>query len=83
VIGTFKGATHEAKKKVKCASVNIKGTIWSEKSMCMFEHVSNKFQNTRLMYMTSTVYGIESRCKWFDLNGTSPNDAQTSSPIMK
>jgi hypothetical protein len=27
VIGTFKGATHEAKKKVKCASVNIKGTI--------------------------------------------------------
>jgi hypothetical protein len=28
------------KKEVKCANVNIKGTIRFEKSMCMFEHVS-------------------------------------------
>jgi hypothetical protein len=30
--------------------------------------------------MTSIIYGIKTRCIWFDLNDTSPNDAQTSNP---
>jgi hypothetical protein len=80
VIDRVKGATHKAKEEVKCASMNIKGTIWSKRSMCMFEHIFSKFQNTRLAYMTSKAYGIQIKCKWFDLNDTSPNDAQTSSP---
>jgi hypothetical protein len=46
----------------------------------MFENILNKFQNIRLAYMTSRAYGIKIRCKCFDLNNTSPNDAQTSSP---
>jgi len=61
----------------------IRGTIWSKRSMCMFEHVFNKFQNTRLTYMTNRIYGVKTRCKWLNLNDTSPNDAQTSSPRMK
>ncbi len=46
----------------------------------MFEHIFNKFYNTGLMYMTNKVYGIKTRCKWFDLNDTNPNDAQTLNP---
>jgi hypothetical protein len=30
--------------------------------------------------MTSRIYGIKTRCKWFDLNDTSPNNAQTLNP---
>ncbi len=49
----------------------------------MFEHDLSKFQNTTLTYMTRKIYGIKTRCKWLDLNDTNPNDAQTSSPIVK
>jgi hypothetical protein len=31
--------------------------------MCMFEHIFNKFQNTRLAYMTSRANGIKVKCK--------------------
>jgi hypothetical protein len=52
--------------------------------MCMFEYVFSKFQNTRLAYMKSKIYGIKTRCKLrLNLNDTSPNDAQTSSLRVK
>jgi hypothetical protein len=44
----------------------------------MFEHIFNKFYDTVLLYMASIIYGIKTRCKWFDFNDTNPNDAQPS-----
>jgi len=64
--------------RVKCANANVRGTIWFERSMCMFEHVFSKFYDTGLVYMASRIYGIKTRCKWFDFNDTNPNDAQPS-----
>jgi hypothetical protein len=51
--------------------------------MCMFEHVFSKFQNIGLVYITSTIYGFEIRCKLLDLNATSPNDAQNLKPYSE